>query len=283
MTTPRWLPFPFRGGDYDRPGPALAEAWSRLHQGDREAFPDEAALTKLIRAHPGLTPSQPIAAAAARLADAWRAYHRGDFAEATEIGLSVGPLGTNVANKATNIYATHLEPDEAAKLEHFRTVAARAEALQAIAPGVANAHYLHAQALGRYSQGISIAKALTQGLAGKVKASLDRTLELEPSHADAHIALGSYHAEIVAKVGGMLAGLTYGANKDDAVKHFQTALRLDPASAVARIEYANGLVMMYGKAKMKEALAFYTEAAKCRPRDAMERLDVELAKQELAD
>ena len=43
------------------------------------------------------------------------------------------------------------------------------------------------------------------------------------------------------------------------------------------------MIMMQGKAKMNEAEKLYQEAAKCKPADAMERLDVELAKSELED
>jgi tetratricopeptide (TPR) repeat protein len=283
MAKPRWTAFPHASKDYDYPGAALEKAWSRLHRGDREPFPDAAGITALIEANPKLKPKMAVGEAAEILQEAWRAYHRGDFAEAVDLGLSVGLLGHNVANKATNIHATYLEEKEPAKLELFQASAARAEALMAAAKGLANAHYLHAQALGRYSQGISIGKALAQGLAGKVRASLEAALKCAPEHADAHIALGTYHAEIINKVGGMIGGLTYGASKDDGVKHFETALKLNPDSAVARIEYANGLVMMFGNSKMKQAVALYTEAAKSKPADAMERLDVELAKEELAD
>ena len=41
--------------------------------------------------------------------------------------------------------------------------------------------------------------------------------------------------------------------------------------------------MMFGKAKMKQAEKLYAEAAACKPVDAMERLDVELAKANLED
>ena len=283
MAKPRWKAFPHSSKDYDYPGAALDKAWARLHRGDCEPFPDVAGLEALVAAEPKLKPKMGLDEAAAVLQDAWRAYHRGDFAQAVELGLSVGLLGTNVANKATNIHATYLEEDEAAKLALFQTSAERAEALQAATRRLANAHYLHAQALGRYSQGISIAKALTQGLAGKVRASLEAALKIEPKHADAHIAFGTYHAEIIAKVGGMIGGLTYGASKDDGVKHFETALKLNPDSAITRVEYANGLVMMFGNSKMKQAVSLYEAAAKASPADAMERLDVELAKSELED
>jgi hypothetical protein len=47
------------------------------------------------------------------------------------------------------------------------------------------------------------------------------------------------------------------------------------------IEYANGLVMLEGDKKMKEATRLYEQAAACQPLDAKERLDVELATAEL--
>ena len=54
-------------------------------------------------------------------------------------------------------------------------------------------------------------------------------------------------------------------------------------SAIAMVEYANGLVMLEGDKKMKEAEKLYVEAAACEPKDAMERLDVEMAKAELEE
>jgi tetratricopeptide (TPR) repeat protein len=125
--------------------------------------------------------------------------------------------------------------------------------------------------------------ALKKGLGGKVKASLDAAVKLQPKHADAHIALGTWHAEIVGKVGALVGGVTYGAKKESAVEHFKKALKLNPDSAIARIEYANALAMMFGDARMKEAEKLYAEATKCKPADAMERLDVELAREELEE
>ena len=56
-----------------------------------------------------------------------------------------------------------------------------------------------------------------------------------------------------------------------------------PESAIYRIEYANGLVLLKGRSGRKEAEALYREAAAAQPMDAMERLDVELAKVQLED
>ncbi len=283
MPKTRWRPFPYADKAYDYAGTRLNEHWSRLHVGDREPFPALGDLKKLVDRRQEFAPSGSLEQATSKLQDAWRAYHRGDFGQAVELGLAVGPLGYSVANKAANIYATYLETSESAKLALFLESAERAEFVFARASSIVNAWYFHAQALGRYSQGISVVKALAQGLGGKVRASLEQTIRLEPRHADAHIALGSFHAEILNKVGALLGGLTYGASQDEAVKHFETALRLNPQSAIARIEYANGLAMMFGKAELARATGLYKEAAKCPAADAMERLDTELAKSELED
>ena len=149
-----------------------------------------------------------------------------------------------------------------------------------VAPDFPNAFYLHAQALGRYAQEVSIVKALAEGTGGKVKASLDKAIALEPKHAEAHIALGAYHAEIVSKVGGTLAKLTYGASRDEAIKHYALARKLLPESAIARIEEANGLVLLFGKSKLAEAEELYRKAANCPALDAMQKLDAEHAREE---
>jgi tetratricopeptide (TPR) repeat protein len=260
MSKKAWAAFAYPEKAYNYAGAALKKNWERLHRGDAEPFPADEALQ-----------------------EAWRLFHQGEFHKAAEAGLAAGADGHTVAAKATAIYANYLEKDEARKMELFQEVARRAEAQQKARPDEANAWYFHAYALGRYSQGISVVTALAQGLGGKIKESLTRAIKLQPRHADAHIALGAYHAEVIDKVGAMVGGLTYGAKKDEGVRLFETALKLNPDSTIARIEYANGLVMMFGKDKLDQASKLYVEAAACEPADAMERLDVELAKSELEE
>ena len=234
--------------------------WSRLHAGDAEPLPAEPAVL-----------------------EAWVLFHNGEFQRAVEAGLQAGPGGLTVANKATCIYANYLEKKEKARLDLFLEAAQRGEAQVRAEPRNPNAWYWQAYALGRYSQGISVAKALAQGLGSKVKDALERAIALQPRHADAHIALGAFHAEVIDKVGTLIGGMTYGAKKDSGLKMFQQALALHPGSPIALIEYANGLVMLEGERRMKEATRLYEQAAALAPADAMERLDVELARVELED
>jgi tetratricopeptide (TPR) repeat protein len=255
----KWTAFPYDAADYTYDAAGLKRHWARLHKGDAEPFPKDAAVLA-----------------------AWALFHAGEFRKAVDAGLKAGDAGLVVANKAQSIYANYLESSEKTKLALFLEVAERAEAQAAANPKLANAHYWQAYALGRYSQGISVAKALAQGLGAKVKNALETTIALAPKHADAHIALGAFHAEVIDKVGRLL-GKTQGADTATGLKMFREALALNPDSAIARVEYANGLVMLEGDKRMKEAEKLYAEAAECTPMDAMERLDVEMAKEELED
>ena len=283
MAKKGWAAFPHDAKAFDYAGDKLAKAWDKLHAGDCEPFPDEARVAKLLKANPKLGKSAEAGKIATALQDAWRAYHRGDFQAAFEAGEKLGALGASVAVKASGIHAVYLLDDEKEQLRRFEALGAMAEEASKALPDEPNTHYRRAFAIGRYSQGISIAKALSQGLAGKVKESLDKTLKLAPKHAEAHTALGLYHAEIVNKVGALIGGMTYGVKAATGEEHLKTALKLTPDSPIAHIEYGNGLMLLYGNKKEDEAAAAYEKASKLKPKDAMEKLDLEFAKSQLED
>jgi tetratricopeptide (TPR) repeat protein len=276
-----WAAFPHESKAYDYAGDKLKASWAALHAGDCEPFPDAKRAAALLKALAKPPKGLDAAKLAETLQEAWRAFHRGDFHHAYTLGESLGPLGASVAAKAMGVHATYLLDDMAERLRRFEKVAEFSEKAAAALPDEANTHYRRAFALGRYSQGISIGKALSMGLAGKVRAALDTTLELAPKHAEAHTALAIYHAEIIHKVGAMLGGLTYGAKASTAESHIKTALKLTPNSPIAHIEHANMLLLLHGDKQEDAAAAAFEKATKLKPLDAMERLDQEFAKAQL--
>jgi len=227
----KWIKFPHPAKAFTHDAAGLKQHWARLHRGDCEPFPKE----------PGVV-------------EAWRHYHAGNFEQAVEAGRAAGGAGINAAVKAQTVYAHYLEKADKAKVSLFEQAAGWADERRAQSPKDANAHYLYAFALGRYSQKISVTKALAQGFGGKIKDALLTTIKSQPKHAEAQTAYGSYQAEVIEKVGALVAGMTYGAKKDAALTHYQTALKLHPESAIARIEYANGLILLFGKGRLDEAI-----------------------------
>lgn len=257
----QWSRFPYDSHSYRYSAAALKKHWPRLHAGDAEPWPAQV----------------PVRAA-------WALFHAGEFEAARDAGLQAAADGLagglTVANKAQCIYANYLEKSERTRLALLLEAAERAQAQQAAEPANANAWYWQAYALGRYSQAISVTRALAQGLGGKVRHALETAIRLAPTHADAHTALGTFHAEVIDKVGQLL-GRTQGADAARGLAMLRRGLELNPPSAIARIEYANGLVMLEGERRMKQAEQLYAEAAACTPLDAMEHLDIELARAEL--
>jgi hypothetical protein len=255
----RWTAFPYAGTDnFD--AAILSQKWLRLHAGDLEPLPTNP-----------------------QVMQAWVHFHNGDFHRAASLGQGLGHEGLTVYCKATCTHATYLEKHEEQRLDLFLQVAQRAEQRALAQPDHVNAHYWWAFALGRYSQGLSVAKALAQGLDNKVKGQLEKVIRLQSRHADAHIALGNFHAEIIDKVGSLIGAMAYGVNKEVGLKLFSSAMQLNSHSPRCMVEYARALLMFDGDKMMEEATHLYQLAARAHPLDAMERLEVEMAKAELED
>jgi hypothetical protein len=260
MPNKKWTAFPHDATAFHYKGKALATHWPQLHRGDCESFPTDG-----------------------HLQDAWRAYHSGEFRRAYDLGTELGMPGFAVAIKALGVYASYLEKSDHHAQELLLAASQRAEDAIKQFPDQPNAHYLFAFTLGRYSQRISILEALARGLAPKIEHSLQQALKLEPKHADALIALGLYHAEIIGKLGSLAGGLSYGASSSKATEHFKKAIKLNPNAAIAKLEYAHGLRLIDGDANADEIDKLLHQAAKCKPLDAMEMLDAVRAKELLEE
>lgn len=254
-----WQPYPYvhlRALDAVN----LPAHWAALHAGDAEPLPSDPDLLS-----------------------AWALFHRGEFEAAFHAGRLLGHSGVTVANKACLIHADFLEPSETTRLKLYCDTAERALRQINYDPHNPNAHYFYGYALGRYSQGTSVAQALAQGHDEKIKKAFETAIALQALHADAHLALGTFHAEVIDKVGAMIGNITYGAHPDVAIRHFRAGMALIPHAPLALSEYARGLLMLDPEAHEAEAMELYARAAAVNPRDAMEHLGVLQIQAELAD
>ena len=276
-----WAAFPANTKDFNYSGAKLAKAWKVLHIGDGEPFPDDKRAESLLKAAGKHAPKLNAAELAEQLQAAWSAFHAGEFQQAFERGSSLGAVGTSVAAKALGIHTTYLvkKPDE--QLARYEQLAELAEQAIAILPKEANSYYRMAFGYGRYSQGISIAKALKMGLAGKVKTALDTCLKLNPKHAEAHLASALWHAEIINKVGSTLGGFTYGAKRKLAEEHMKTALKLAPDMPIVHSEHAQMLLLL-DEDNEQEAADAFERATKLTPTDAMDFLDARFAQKQIS-
>jgi tetratricopeptide (TPR) repeat protein len=254
----QWQKFNNEQYQFDFSGDALKQNWNNLHGGNLESYP-----------------------ANEQLQEAWRCYHQGDFSQAVAIGSELGGQGAVVTAFATLIYAQYMEQDSDEKIRLFKNAIALCEQHIESAPNELNLHYMHAVAMGRYSQFISMVEALQQGYGKKIKDALDSCLALNPSHAEALVTFGGWNAEIVDKAGAMLGKIMYGATKEQSIENYQKALALTPSSPIPHIEYAYGLQSMYGDMKLDETIKFLEQGIALKPADAMQALDQQAAKLQL--
>lgn len=254
-----WMPCPSLAASFVYDAASLRAHWERLHRGDLEAFPARPALV-----------------------EAWIAYHAGDFHRAMKLGLAQGVCGYAVAHKATCAYAGEVETDPAARLALYQLVAERCERHQREQPDSPAAWYWQAYALGRIAQAISIVKALAKGLAPRIRHGFRHAVALAPAHADAWIGLGVYQSEVVGAAGPLIAGITYGARKEDCHAAFRRAIALNPDAPTAYMEYANAQLRFDGRKYLDEARALYRQAAALQPMDVAECLAIARAQRQLA-
>lgn len=215
------------------------------------------------------------------LLEAWTLYHNGHFAQARERALSLGPDGWGLALKAACTQAVYVEPSDAMRLALLWAAAEQAGQHLAQARQRPELWYWQAHALARYSQGISVAKVLARGIGTQVRTALEQTMRLVPDHVDGHLALGSFHAEIIDKVGELIGGMTYGARRQTGLDHYQRASALFPESPVVLYEHASGLLRLGGDGAHERARRLVQAAEQRMPVDAMERLYVARAQADL--
>lgn len=238
----------------------ITALWPQLHGSDREPLPQEP-----------------------RLLAAWVHFHCGEFRQAFEAGKNLGLAGATVASKAACIYADYLEPDITRKQEIFWKASQDAALHLEADPYNANAYFLQALALARYSQGIRVARALALGLGRKIQLGLANAIRLQPLHASAHIALGAFHADIIDKLGELIGNMTYGAQAKTSLCMLQQGVNLAPLSPVGMLEYARALITLEGDARLEEAQSLCAQAAAMQPLDAKQALEVRRAQAMLAD
>ena len=254
-----WNPFP-HASRFSWNALSVASAWDRLHKGDKEPLPHELGAL-----------------------NSWALFHNGELEAAYREGLKHGVSGIHAAIKSLCIQARYLERTPARQQSMYLEAVRLAEEQIQKHPTHANAHFFQAYALGRYSHGVSVVKALAQGHGARISTALRETLRLRPDHVDARVALGTYHCEVIDKVGPMVAQMTYGVKKAAGLQLFQEALDLWPESLIARIHYAASLVRMEGDAMLPEARKLYESTLSLDPADALELLEQSLAERLLGE
>lgn len=244
----------------------LHERWSELHARDRVPFPD----VEWIMTFSAEPPDDPEALALALL-DGWRRFHAGDFAGAYAAGNAAGRF---LAGRAWLAYTLHMIPD----IETRRTMLEAG--IRMVEAGLKDRNpppaYWEIAGLGlfygEYGRTLPTNRAQAEGIPGTVRRLLEKTLSVEPDQPVALGTLGAWNAELIDRVGRLLARALFDARRDEIAVNFERALAIGPDIVQTHVEYAEALLLVYGRAAEAKALDHLRSAVAISPKDAEDYL-----------
>lgn len=210
------------------------------------------------------------------------AYAGGRFVEAAELGEALGTSeGYALAAESLAIHGYYIAAEDEQPDLFARAIRAADEAIR-LDPDSPEAHFQSAHAIGREAQTVSVMEALNRGYARRTRHAAEKALRLDPEMAEAHLTLASWHAEIVNKMGRLVAGMTYRATRRDAIEYYEKALELAPDEKTVYLEYANGLLLFNRNRNREQARELLSQGIEIRPEDAYGRILHDLTVQRLA-
>lgn len=175
--------------------------------------------------------------AAQSFEEALSAFLDGEYLKAAEIGEAAETSDSYaIAARALGVYGNFLAPDSERIAILERAISLAELAVSADSTN-AEAHFQSAHVVGRYAENIGKMKALREGIAGHIRDFLETAIRLDPTHAEAHVALGGWHAEIAAA--GRIARWMYKGGLEEAIFHMERGLEIAPDSKVVLFEYGN--------------------------------------------
>ena len=177
--------------------------------------------------------------AAVALANPAALIDEGRFQEAYQEALGLGTAeGFALAAKAASYFAGYKATTDKDKEAWFTKAEQAAKQAIETDPNYPEGYFELARAQGRLAQFRGILASLN--LASSVRDNLNKTLELDPNHDAAMVALAIWNLELAQKGVGWM----YGASIKRVEPLFQKAIALNPTSIAHRLEYGQALIRL---------------------------------------
>ena len=210
------------------------------------------------------------------------AYAEGRFVEAGGLGEALETAeGYVLAANSLAIHGYYFAAEDEQPELFARAIRAADEAIR-LDPDNPESHFQSAHAIGREAQTVGVVEALNRGYARRTREAAEEALRLDPEMAEAHLTLGSWHAEIVNKMGGLVARVTYRATRRNALDYYENALELAPDEIAVYLEYANGLMLLGRNRNREQARELLLRGIEISPSDAYDRILHDLTVERLA-
>lgn len=257
-----WTQYPSSLKQFDYSGSLLEENWELLAAGIQLPWPDATFIQEMMAqfpqlsqqliklahqpdSHPALAPilKQNFQPLAETVQQVWRYHYQGQYQQAYELGMTLGPAGLLPALYAKLIHTTFLI-DKDTKEEKFLEIDAIMKPLLLQLNDFDFLTFGDAYQKVRRLELMSTTTATASGLLGPTQKSLRNLHKQSPQHPLYSAMLAGIDAGIIERVGGFLGNMTYGANEDQIISLFDEALAQEKRLAVLYNEYSQALIRL---------------------------------------
>jgi hypothetical protein len=257
-----WPGYPQTLLQFDYSGERLQNNWALLTAGIQLPWPDGTYVQEMMtqfpqlsaqlldlankpNSHPALAPVlqqnyQPLAEAVQQV---WRLHYQGQYQQAYELGMTLGPAGLLPAVYAKLIH-TSLLIETTHKEKKFNEVDRVIEPLLPLAKNYTFLIFGAAYQKARRLELMSTTAATASGLLGPTQKALQALHQVSPEHPLYSAMLAGIDAGIIERVGGFIGGMTYGADEDHVITLFDNALKQEKRLAVLYNEYSQALIRL---------------------------------------
>ncbi len=284
----KWHAVPFGTRAFDYTPQQMRDNWDSLMQLMRVPYPSADYLRVRHKQFPAILKTGPdfdgdYERVSAEVLEVWRLFFRGDFQASMQAGEKLGPVGQMAGKLAQMMYAIYLEPN----LEHkhmllqdtINVIRQHGEILDDMRkdPRFYNdfisIRCAYALAIGRMAEDVPITVAIGRNYVFKLLSVTDDARQFAPMHPLGLTFRAGIDANVVRKLGKATGRITFGAKPVNVDALYQRALAIVPNSAVVRYEYGNSFLYLNNKREIDRSLAELAQAARQKPRFAMEALD----------
>lgn len=294
----KWNEVPYKKSYFTYTDKQIRDKWEYLVRGLKVPYPSAAYMEEQFTKYPFMKEGiigwdGDYQALEARSLRVWRKFFAGDFQEAREEGLQLGPIGKIPALFSQLMYAIYLADRQSTKYMMLQDVANQAKEYfddmeeaaddPAVAPIVASIKLGYAYAIARIAEESPVPIVVARRYIGKIKNSAEEVVEIMPDQPLGHAFRAGVDAGIMRRVGKFTGRMTYGARTTTVQDSFDEALTLAPDIPIVHYEYANALIYMNRKRDLNEAISHLETAMQLKPQFSMDALDVMYSYQRLRE
>lgn len=248
----------------------MLQQWSNWHREDNMAPLSAEQYAKRVKASKELQKEYPegtdFNALTDKVLDAALLLHNGKLHEAYDAAAPLKQFGVIVRAHARYLNTYYAETDKNIRIAEFKAIADEIGAALDKEPEDKDLLFIHAYMHGRYLEEQPFKMSLVPTYT-KLFNGVKDLLKDNPRHLGAQLILASFHADASVKA-PFLSKVRFGSKPEVAIEKFEAALKQDPQSTIAQLEYAMALIKLNKGKPDDAAVKALKDAVATSPSDA---------------